>query len=81
MSSTLSPKRWLASSRADAANLVSFGPAPGEGVIVGKWSEPGVRIPGAGTVVWIEPGAALDEVARAGKPVRMATDDARVPAD
>jgi len=66
---------------ADAANLVSFGPTPGEGVIVGKWSEPGVRIPGAGTVVQIEPGSPLDEVARTGKPVRMATDDPRVPAE
>ena len=42
---------------ADAANLVRFGPAPHEGVIVGKWSEPGVQIPGAGTVVRIEEGA------------------------
>ena len=36
---------------ADAANLVRFGPGSDEGVIVGKWSEPGVQIPGAGTVV------------------------------
>ena len=35
---------------ADAANLVSFGPRAEEGVIVGKWSEPGVQIPGDGTV-------------------------------
>jgi len=66
---------------ADAANLVCFGPGPGEGLIVGKWSEPGVQIPGAGTIIRIEPGAALDEVARTGKPVRMATDDPRVPAE
>ena len=66
---------------ADAANLVCFGPGPGEGVIVGKWSEPGVRIPGAGTVIRIEPGAALAEVAQTGRPVRMATEDARVPAE
>ena len=38
---------------ADAANLVRFGPTLDEGVIVGKWSEPGVQIPGAGTVVAI----------------------------
>ena len=38
---------------ADAANLVRFGPTPDEGVIVGKWSEPGVPIPGAGTIVAI----------------------------
>ena len=42
---------------ADAANLVRFGSDPDEGVIVGKWSEPGVRIPGAGTIVSIEDGA------------------------
>ena len=66
---------------ADAANLVCFGPGPDEGVIVGKWSQPGVQIPGAGTVVTIERGAALAEVARTGEPVRMATDDPRVPAE
>jgi signal transduction histidine kinase len=66
---------------ADAANLVCFGPAPDEGVIVGKWSQPGVKIPGAGTVIRIEPGAALAEVARTGEPVRMATDDPHVPAE
>ncbi len=64
---------------ADAANLVCFGPRPGEGLIVGKWSEPGVRIPSAGTVIRIEPGAALAEVAQTGDTVRMATEDARVP--
>lgn len=42
---------------ADAANLVCFGPRPGQGLIVGKWSEPGVKIPSAGTLVRIEPGA------------------------
>ena len=36
---------------ADAANLVRFSPTLDEGVIVGKWSEPGVQIPGAGTIV------------------------------
>ena len=42
---------------ADAANLVRFGPTLDEGVIVGKWSEPGVPIPGAGTVIDIRGGA------------------------
>ncbi len=66
---------------ADAANLVCFGPDPHEGVIVGKWSEPGVEIPGAGTVVLIEDGALLAEVMRTGAPARMATDDPGVPAE
>jgi signal transduction histidine kinase len=61
---------------ADAANLVRFRTRD-EGVIVGKWSEPGVQIPSAGTVISIE-GGALAEVARTGAPARMATDDARV---
>ena len=39
---------------ADAANLVRFGPSLDEGLIVGKWSEPGVQIPGAGTIVAID---------------------------
>jgi signal transduction histidine kinase len=64
---------------ADAANLVCFGPGSGEGVIVGKWSEPGVEIPGGGTVVVIAAGSALDRVARTGAPSRMATDDPGVP--
>jgi GAF domain-containing protein len=63
---------------ADAANLVRFGPTRGEGVIVGKWSEPGVPIPGAGTIVEIA-GGALAEVARTGAPARMATEDPGVP--
>ena len=66
---------------ADAANLVRLGPAPGEGLIVGKWSEPGIQIPGAGTVVRIEGGSTLSEVARTGAPARMATDDPGVPAE
>ena len=66
---------------ADAANLVCFGPAPHEGIIVGKWSEAGVEIPGAGTVVVIEEGALLAQVARTGAPARMATDDPGVPAE
>ena len=39
-----------------------------EGLIVGKWSEPGVQIPGAGTVVAIADGSALSRVARTGAP-------------
>jgi signal transduction histidine kinase len=66
---------------ADAANLVCFGPTFDEAVIVGKWSEPGVLIPGAGTVVAIANGSALSEVARTGAPARMATDEPHVPAE
>ncbi len=66
---------------ADAANLVCFGPRPGEGIIVGKWSEPGVQIPGDGTVVVIADGSALDQVARTGAPARLATEDPGVPAE
>ena len=44
---------------ADAANLVRFSSARDGGVIVGKWSEPRVQIPGAGTIVAIEDGSAL----------------------
>jgi GAF domain-containing protein len=66
---------------ADAANLVRFGPALNEGRIVGKWSEPGVPIPGAGTIVAMEDGSALTKVARTGAPVRQATDDPGVPAE
>ena len=64
---------------ADAANLVSLGPRPGEGVIVGTWSEPGVPIPGDGTVIAIARGSAIDRVARTGAPARLATDDPGVP--
>ena len=66
---------------ADAANLVRFGPNLDEGLIVGKWSEPGVQIPGAGTIVAIEDGSALTRVARTGAPARQATDDPGVPAE
>src|SRR6187200_1674465 len=59
---------------ADAANLVRFSPTLDEGVIVGKWSEPGVPIPGAGTIVEIRSGA-LAEVARTRAPARMALED------
>jgi len=64
---------------ADAANLVSLGPGPEQGVIVGKWSEPGVQIPGNGTVIVIARGSAIDRVARTGAPARLATDDPGVP--
>ncbi len=66
---------------ADAANLVRFGPNLDEGLIVGKWSEPGVQIPGAGTIVAIEDGSALTKVARTGAPARQATDDPGIPAE
>ena len=66
---------------ADAANLVRFGPNLDEGLIVGKWSEPGVQIPGAGTIVAIEDGSPLTKVARTGAPARLATDDPGVPAE
>jgi signal transduction histidine kinase len=66
---------------ADAANLVRFGPTLDEAVIVGKWSEPGVQIPGAGTIVRTEDGSALSRVARTGAPARQATDDPGVPAE
>ena len=66
---------------ADAANLVRLDPSPTSGVIVGKWSEPDVQIPGAGTIVAIEEGSALSEMARTGAPTRMATDDPGVPAE
>ena len=66
---------------ADAANLVRFGQNLHEGLIVGKWSEPGVQIPGAGTIVAIEDGSALTKVARTGAPARQATDDPGVPAE
>ena len=59
---------------ADAANLVRFAPTREQAVIVGKWSEPGVRIPDSGTVD-IPAGSALSEVARTGAPARMATED------
>ena len=61
------------------ANLVSLGPGPEQGVIVGKWSEPGVQIPGNGTVIVVARGSAIDRVARTGAPARLATDDPGVP--
>ena len=64
---------------ADAANLVCLGPRSGEGVVVGKWSEPGVEIPGNGTVVVSARGSAIDQVARTGAPARLAIGDPGVP--
>jgi signal transduction histidine kinase len=66
---------------ADAANLVRFSPSNDEGLIVAKWSEPGVQIPGPGTIVAIAGGSALSKVARTGRPVRMGTEDPGVPAE
>jgi signal transduction histidine kinase len=66
---------------ADAASVVCFGADLAEGVIVGNWSEPGVAMPGDGTVVRIERGAPLDLVARTGRPVRKAADDPGLPAE
>ena len=66
---------------ADAANLVRFDPTPTSGVIVGKWSEPGIQIPDAGTIVAIEDGSALTKVARTGAPARQGTEDPGVPAE
>jgi signal transduction histidine kinase len=66
---------------ADAASVVCFGPDRAEGVIVGNWSEPGVPMPGDGTVVRIERGAPLDVIARTGRPVRRATDDPSLPGE
>jgi signal transduction histidine kinase/MFS family permease len=59
---------------ADAANLVRFEPRTNEGVIVGKWSEPGVKIPGAGTRVELF-GGALERVFKTGRPARGGVDD------
>jgi signal transduction histidine kinase len=59
---------------ADAANLVRFDPRANEGLIVGKWSEPGVRIPGAGTRVDLL-GGTLERVFRTGRPARGGVDD------
>ena len=59
---------------ADGANLVRFDPRASEGVIVGKWSEPGIAIPGAGTRVDLL-GGALERVFRTGRPARGGIDD------
>ena len=58
---------------ADAANLVRFSPASDEGVIVGKWSEPGVQIPGAGTIVSMVAARSPRSPGRARRPARPRT--------
>jgi PAS domain S-box-containing protein len=63
---------------ADAANLVRFNQLDeDEGVIVGKWSEPGVPIAESGTVVQLE-GGPLDRVRRTGLPTKGHVDDADI---
>ena len=60
---------------ADAANLVRFEDvAADEGVIVGKWSEPGVPIAAVGTVIQVDRGP-LERVRRTGRPARGGADD------
>ena len=60
---------------ADAANLVRFEDvAADEGVIVGKWSEPGIPIAGVGTVIQVDRGP-LERVRRTGRPARGGADD------
>jgi PAS domain S-box-containing protein len=60
---------------ADAANLVRFNELDeDEGVIVGKWSEPGVPIAETGTVVRLE-GGPLDRVRKTGLPTTGHVDD------
>jgi signal transduction histidine kinase len=63
---------------ADAANLVRYDREAGDGLIVGKWSEPGVPIPEAGNRVPLD-GGALTEVRETGRPARMETDEPGVP--
>ena len=60
---------------ADAANLVRFVDLEAEqGVIVGKWSEPGIPIGEVGTPVHLDPGP-LDRLRRTGRPARGGPDD------
>ena len=60
---------------ADAANLVRFVDLETEqGVIVGKWSEPGIPIGEVGTPVHLDPGP-LDRIRRTGRPSRGGADD------
>jgi len=60
---------------ADAANLVRFEDVGAdEGVIVGKWSEPGIPIAAVGTVILIDRGP-LERVRRTGRPARGGADD------
>ena len=77
-SSTSSPRRSLASS-ARTPRTSFLRPRPGQGVIVGKWSEPGVADPGRRHGGRDAEGGALSEVARTGAPARLATDDPGVP--
>ena len=60
---------------------MSFGPDQGEGVVVGKWSEPGVADPGRRHGRRDRRGSAIDRVARTGAPARLATDDPGVPTE
>jgi PAS domain S-box-containing protein len=59
---------------ADAANLVRFQPDSIEGVIVGKWSEPGVAIGMTGRTVVMD-GGPLTRVHRTGAAARGHPDD------
>ena len=60
---------------ADAANLVRFEDLTAdEGVIVGKWSEPGIPIAGVGTVIQVDRGP-LERVRQTGRPARGGADD------
>jgi PAS domain S-box-containing protein len=60
---------------ADAANLVRFADIAGDhGVIVGKWSEPGVPIAEIGTLIPLDRGP-LDRVRLTGRPARGGVDD------
>jgi len=60
---------------ADAANLVRFADlTTDEGLIVGKWSEPGVPIAEVGTLVELDRGP-LDRVRLTGRPARGGLDD------
>ena len=60
---------------ADAANLVRFVDLEAEqGVIVGKWSEPGIPIGEIGAPVHLDPGP-LDRIRRTGRPSRGGADD------
>ena len=60
---------------ADAANLVRFEDLEAEqGLIVGKWSEPGIPIAEVGTLVQLDRGP-LDRVRVTGRPARGGVDD------
>lgn len=60
---------------ADAANLVRFDTRnEDEGVVVGKWSEPGVQIAEIGTRIELE-GGAITRVRDSGRPARGGIDD------